>query len=155
MDLHQHRRRCYQRNLRVAWLTSDVERLENVQKKALKQVYGLQETDYLTRVKELGLTTLEERRTYTDLVQTYKIIHGIDDVDRKIWFELYGDTERRVTRTSEQSLCIEASRPNLDIRNHFFSNRIVQQWNALPNNIKNARNVKHFKNMYLSQVPLP
>ena len=68
---------------------------------------------------------------------------------------LYGDTERRVTRTSEQSLCIVASRPNLDIRKHFFSNRIVQQWNALPNNIKNARNVKQFKNMYLSQVPLP
>ena len=67
-------------------------------KKALKQVNGLQETDYLTTVKELGLTTLEERRTYTDLVQTYKIIHGIDDADRKIWFELYGDTERRVTR---------------------------------------------------------
>ena len=124
-------------------------------KKAIKQVNGLQETDYLTRVKELGLTTLEERRTYTDLVQTYKIIHGIDDVDRKIWFELYGDTERRVTRTSEQSLCIVASRPNLDIRKHFFSNRIVQQWNALPDSIKNARNVKQFKNMYLSQVPLP
>ena len=91
-------------------------------KKALKQVNGLQETDYLTKVKELGLTTLEERRTYTDLVQPFKIIHGIDDVDRKIWFELYGDTERRVTRTSEQSLCIVASRSNLDIRKHFFSN---------------------------------
>ena len=137
------------------WLTSDVERLENVQKKALKQVNGLHETDYLTRVKELGLTTLEERRTYSDLVQTYKIINGIDDVDRKIWFELYGDTERRVTRTSEQSLCIVASRPNLDIRKHFFSNRIVEQWNALPENIKNARNVKQFKKMYMSQVPLP
>ena len=124
-------------------------------KKALKQVNGLQETDHLTRGKELGLTTLEERRTYTDLVQPYKIIHGIDDVDRKIWFELYGDTERRVTRTSEQSLCIVASRSNLDIRKHFFSNRIVQQWNALPESIKNARNVKQFKNMYLSQVPLP
>ena len=124
-------------------------------KKALKQVNGLHETDYLTRVKELGLTTLEERRTYSDLVQTYKIINGIDDVDRKIWFELYGDTERRVTRTSEQSLCIVASRPNLDIRKHFFSNRIVEQWNALPENIKNARNVKQFKKMYMSQVPLP
>ena len=63
----------------------------------------------------------------TDLVQTYKIIHGIDEVDRKIWFELYGDTERRVTRTSEQFLYIVASRPNLGIRKHFFFNRIVQQ----------------------------
>ena len=53
------------------WLTSDVERLENVQKKALKQVNGLQETDYLTRVKELGLTTLEERK-HTPI---FKIIH--------------------------------------------------------------------------------
>ena len=137
------------------WLTLDVERLENVQKKALKQVNGLKETDYLTRVKEFGLTTLEESRTLTDLVQTYKIINGIDDVERKIWFELYGDTERRVTRTSEPSLCIVASRPNLDRRKHFFSNRKVQQWNSLPENIKNARNVKQFKKMYLSQVPPP
>ena len=122
------------------------------QKKALKQVNGLQETDYLTRVKELGLTTLEERRTYTDLVQTYKIIHGIDEVDRKIWFELYGDTERR---TSEQSLCIVASRPNLDIRKHFFYNRIVQQWNALPEGIKNARSVKQFKTCIWAKCPYP
>ena len=120
-------------------------------KKALKQVNGLQETDYLTRVKELGPTTLGERK-HTPI---FKIIHWIDDVDRKIWFELYGDTKRRVTRTSEQSLCIVAFRPNLGIRKHFFSNRIVQQWNALPESIKNARNVKQFKNMYLSQVPLP
>ena len=48
-------------------LTLDVEKLENVQKKALKQVNGFQETDYLIRVKELGLFTQEERRTYTNL----------------------------------------------------------------------------------------
>ena len=72
-----------------------------------------------------------------------------------IWVELYGNTERRVARTSEQSLCKITSRPNLDIRKHFFFKRIIQQWNALPENIKNARNVEQFKQMYLSQVPLP
>jgi len=40
-------------------------------KKALKQVNGLQETDYLTRVKELGPTTLGERK-HTPI---FKIIH--------------------------------------------------------------------------------
>ena len=31
----------------------------------------------------------------------------------------------------------------------------LQQWNALPENFKNARNVKQFKQKYLSQESLP
>jgi hypothetical protein len=36
----------------------------------------------------------------------------------------------------------------LDPRRHFFSNRVVDGWNLVPIEIKNARNVHHFKIAY-------
>ena len=37
---------------------------------------------------------------------------------------------------------------NFEIRNKFFSNRNVKTWNKLPNNIKDAPNLKLFKSFY-------
>ncbi len=48
------------------------------QKRALKMVSGLKGTTYEEKLKELGLTSLEERRHQIDMTQTFKIIHGID-----------------------------------------------------------------------------
>jgi hypothetical protein len=33
----------------------------------------------------------------------------------------------------------------LEVRRHFFSNRVVETWNQLPSAMKNARNVSSFK----------
>ena len=37
---------------------------------------------------------------------------------------------------------------NGDLRRNFFSFRVVDQWNKLPSEIKNAENVNSFKNLY-------
>ena len=37
--------------------------------------------EYEDRLKELGLTTLESRRERWDLIQTYKIINMVEEVD--------------------------------------------------------------------------
>ena len=37
-------------------------------------------------------------------------------------------------------------RSNLEIKKHFFSDRVVDKWNSMPSEIKNARDVKKFKN---------
>ena len=41
---------------------------------------------YLERCQEAGLETLEERRNTQDMTQTFKIMKGIDKVDREIFF---------------------------------------------------------------------
>ncbi len=41
-------------------------------------VSGLKGTEYEERLKELGLITLEERRHQADMLQTFKIVRGID-----------------------------------------------------------------------------
>ena len=42
---------------------------------------GLKSGDYSDRLKELGLTTLEERRHQLDMVQVYKIVNGVGGVN--------------------------------------------------------------------------
>ena len=61
---------------------ADRELLEKVQKRVVGMISGLNARTYEERLAECKLTTLEERRTRGDLIQTWKIIHGKDAVDR-------------------------------------------------------------------------
>jgi ribonuclease P/MRP protein subunit RPP40 len=53
-----------------------MEVLEKVQRRAVQMVSGLKSHTYEDRLKELGLTTLEERRHQADMAQTYKVVKG-------------------------------------------------------------------------------
>jgi len=67
-----------------AWspsLVKDKLLLENVQRRATKQVYGLHNQSYEDRLRILGLTTLETWRLRGDLIETYKILYGREDID--------------------------------------------------------------------------
>jgi hypothetical protein len=46
----------------LPWTAADKDTLEKVQKCAVKMLTGLKETEYETRLKELGLETLEGDR---------------------------------------------------------------------------------------------
>ncbi len=63
------------------WSESDKAVLEKIQRRAITMVSGLKGTEYEERLKELGLTTLEERRHQADMLQTFKIVRGIDKVN--------------------------------------------------------------------------
>lgn len=56
--------------------------MERVQKRMTKLVPELQKLDYEERCERLELTTLE-RRERGDLIETYKILKGIENVDYK------------------------------------------------------------------------
>ena len=116
-----------------------------VQEKFIKNVRGLKETTYIGKCKELGLLTLKNRRLYLDMVETFKLVHNLTNLNRSEIFELNCDRERRHTRTTEFPLNIVTKRSNLDIRKHFFSNRITDTWNCLPNDLKSDRSLEKFK----------
>jgi ribonuclease P/MRP protein subunit RPP40 len=50
------------------WTLQDKDMLEKVQKRAVGMVSGLSGTNYKEKLKELGLTTLEERRHQADML---------------------------------------------------------------------------------------
>ena len=73
------------------YLKADKEKLEKVQRRAVNMVAGLKGKTYQDKLKEVGLTTLEERRDRGDMIQTFRIIQGLDNGEVGTWFQLAGD----------------------------------------------------------------
>ena len=59
------------------YLKKDINTLEQVHHRATKTISSLRKLPYEQRWKECNLTTLEERRKRGDLLETYKIMHGL------------------------------------------------------------------------------
>ena len=128
------------------WLHKDIDVLEKVQKRALRLISGLS-GDYEEKLGLVGLPTLENRRKRGDLIQTFKIIRNLDDVDYKIWFRFTSEVNMRDSRSvSEAKLEIPLCR--LDIRKYFFSVRVAKLWNEIPNSIRQNVDTTHFKMGY-------
>ena len=56
-----------------------IEEVEKVQKSATKLVHGCKHLPYTERLKYLKLPTLKYRGHRGDMIETYKIIHGLYD----------------------------------------------------------------------------
>jgi ribonuclease P/MRP protein subunit RPP40 len=129
------------------WLEADKECLEKVQRRAVAMVTGLTGRTYEERLEELGLVTLTERRHQLDMLQVYKILHGIDNVETNTWFEKV-TSNGRATRAADDPLNLRIPAPRLDIRRNFFSQRTPKEWNNVPMAVKNAPSKMSFKNGY-------
>ena len=68
------------------YLKKDIRKLESVQRRATKLVKNICHLNYEDRLRSLGLPTLEYRRDRNDMIQVYKALHGIDDID---WMSLF------------------------------------------------------------------
>jgi ribonucleases P/MRP protein subunit RPP40 len=131
------------------WLKKDVELLEKVQERAVRQVTGLRGTTYEQKLSELKLASLVDRREEADMVLVYKVMNGKCRVDRKDWFELpEPDLDRVRTRAAADDLHIKLRRTNLEIRKHFFTQRVCEKWNALPRHVRAAKSIAAFRREY-------
>ena len=127
-----------------AWspfLVKDIQCLEQVQKRATKMVEGLKDVDYENRLKIIGLQSLENRRIRGDLIEAYKIITGKEKVEVSDFFKL--NEVSHDLRGHMYKLAVERSR--LEVRKHFFSQRVVRHWNRLPATVVEATSINSFK----------
>ena len=127
------------------WAQADKDILEKVQIRAVNMISGLNSNDYQGKLKEIKLASLESRRVRFDMIQVYKILHKIDKVEESTWFTRTGQIHERVTRQASDPLNLCKKRPKTALYANFFTNRVIDQWNELPSDVKNARNVKSFK----------
>ena len=127
------------------WCVNDIEKLEKIQKKAVNMVYGLNGMDYDQKLKKLNLEPLISRRKKADLILVFRILNGFCDVDPNVWFNLVDSVSSRSTRNSSYNLNLKKQRFKTDIRKHFFSNRIIDEWNKLSVEIKKSKTVNDFK----------
>ena len=130
------------------WTDGDIELIENVQRRAIKRISGLTSTNYEDRLKEVGLTTLVDRRLRGDMIEVWKVLHGAVDVNPDIWFDLASENSVRTTRQSSSPYNLKPKPWNLEIRKNFFSVRVVSHWNKLPLNVQNAPSIDAFKASY-------
>ena len=87
------------------------------------------------------------------MIQVWKILHQKDNVDPRIWFNMASDGER-LTRHSASPWNIhkpDVSKSN-EVRLNFFSVRVVDKWNNLPESVKSSVSVNNFKNNYDSHL---
>ena len=131
-----------------AWsphLKADIAIIEQVQHRATKTISSIKHLTYETRLKRLGLTTLEDRRVRGDIIEQFKITNKIDEINFYVpqnqpasqsMYNLRGHS-RRLNRQHVHG-CEE--------RHNFFSNRVVTPWNLLSQNTIDAPSLDVFKN---------
>ena len=127
------------------WNVADNDLLEAVQKRAVRMVSGLQGSSYEDRLYELGLPTLSQRRAQADMIETWKILHRMEDVDPDNWFKMAASTCQHTARHTNAPLQISLPSARLEIRKNFFSVRCVNQWNPLPDKVKQVTTINEFK----------
>ena len=115
--------------------------LEDVQRRATKLLDHLKDKPYPERLRALRLPSLEHRRHRGDMIEVYKYINGFYKVDSPKL--LFADAETRDLRGNTKKLLKVRSR--LNVRSSYFSNRIVNSWNSLPDNVVNAPTLNSFK----------
>ena len=62
-----------------------------------------------------------------------------------LWTVEFGNEVLQITRNTSYHRNLVPTRSKTDQRNYFFSNRVVEVWNALPIPIKEAPTLNKFK----------
>ena len=137
--------------------------LEEVQRRATKLVWGLKELSYEEILERLKLFSLEERRLRGDLIQTFTLLTGKENVDHEIFFN-HSTTNLRghslklsnvdheiffnhsTTNLRGHSLKLSKSQCNKLCRRRFFSQSVIDVWNLLSEFMVSAPSTNIFKN---------
>jgi len=95
---------------------------------------------YEVRLKKLGLWSLEDRRVKADLIEVFKIVYGLSSVKFDTFFEF-----SPCGWTRGHSLKLNKNRVRTDLRQHFFSERVINTWNKLDKDTVCASPLNCFK----------
>ena len=132
----------------VVWcpfLKKDKDKVEKVQRRFTKRIKGMKDLNYEDRLKALKLPSLEYRRLRGDLIEVFKTVHHINDPSTtSSLFKMYtGNDVCNITRGHDFKLgkCCPTNKKHAN----FFTNRVINHWNHLPNNAVNAGTLCTFK----------
>jgi len=115
--------------------------IEKVKRRFTRMVPRLKNAAYEDRLKELKLWSLQDRCIRSDLIEVFKIIHGLLSLSLDPFFVL--DTD---SRTRGHSWKLIKRRTSTDVRHHFFPERVIYWWNKLDSTTVCVTTVNSFKN---------
>ena len=109
-------------------------------RRATKLVPALTNQPYESRLRELGIYSLYCRRQRGDMIETYKLLKGYYDIS---WSNLF--TLNPTSHTRGHHLKLYKNQCRLQLRANFFTQRVINQWNSLPDEVVSAPTISVFK----------
>jgi hypothetical protein len=79
------------------------------------------------------------------MAQVYKLVHGIDKVER---IKLFDHVQEGRTRLAADPLNMRTGVSRTDVRKNFFTQRVAVDWNRIERTDKNASSIQTFKSAY-------
>lgn len=124
------------------FLTTDINRLEQVQRRGARYVnnnYWDRTPGCVTKmVEDLGWQTLEAKRCNLRLMMLFKIQHGLVDITP-------GDVLRRHDRRTRGAHRLYQPAASQNVYKFSFYPRTIRQWNALPTAVTDSVTLEAFK----------
>ena len=121
-------------------LKKDEDLIENVLRRASKMLPRLSNLTYEERLAKIEIPSMKYRRMRGDMIMVYKVLNGYEPSLE----HLFAVDNNSITRGHNFKL----KKPpfKTTIRQHFFNNRVVNNWNSLPFDVVNATSINSFKN---------
>ncbi|KAJ7414807.1 hypothetical protein WISP_81546 [Willisornis vidua] len=117
-----------------------MELLQQVHRRAIKLVRGLEHLPYDDTLRKLGLFSLEKRRLHGDLITTFQNLKGTYREGREGLF--IGNCS---DRTRNNGYNLKEGKFGLDMRKKFFTMRVVRYWNRFSKEVVDAPALTVFK----------
>ena len=135
----------------------EIGELEKVQARATKVPTALKGFSYDKRLECMSLTRLSERRARGDLIQMYKVVSGLEEINwtNGVKYRPSGEVDGPAAGLRGHGLRLERQSFGARLRNdfshfvglrhQFFTNRVVPSWNSLPREVVGERTLNSFK----------
>ena len=117
----------------------DNQKIEIIQRKATRIIPSISHLSYHDRLRHLNLQSLQHRRRRGDLIYLYQTLKGAYDIDNQFF------TPSTFTTTRGHTKKLFKHHVNSYTRSKFFSNRVTNDWNSLPQFIVDSSSVNEFK----------
>ena len=121
-------------------LRKDIIEIEKVQRRATKLIPQIKDLPYPNRLKFLHLDSLLFRRKRQDMIQVFRMLRRIDNIDHNIYFNM-----NDASTTRGHSLKILKPRASTSLRLNSFSHRVINDWNSLKEETVISQTINQFK----------
>ena len=127
----------------------NINRIESIQRRATKFILKTNE-DYDFRLKQLDLQSLYDRRFIRDVTFLFNLMKGHYNIDfsDKLLFCRERNVDYNLRINDSLDLANMYSRTNSFKYSYFI--RIINEWNSLPDDVKESENIYFFKHKLIT-----